>query len=45
VIRLLGGILFLSGMFIMAWNVLKTLAQAQPEEFKAAEPAYWGDHA
>jgi cytochrome c oxidase cbb3-type subunit 1 len=45
VIRLLGGILFLSGMFIMAWNVLKTLAQAQPKEFKAAEPAYWGDHA
>jgi cytochrome c oxidase cbb3-type subunit 1 len=45
VIRLLGGILFLSGMFIMAWNVFKTLGQAQPQEFKAAEPAYWGDHA
>ena len=45
VIRLLGGTLFLSGMFIMAWNVFKTLGQGQPQEFKAAEPAYWGEHA
>jgi cytochrome c oxidase cbb3-type subunit 1 len=45
VIRLLGGVLFLSGMFIMAWNVFKTLGQGQPQEFKAAEPAYWGEHA
>jgi cytochrome c oxidase cbb3-type subunit 1 len=45
VIRLLGGLLFLSGMFIMAWNVFKTLGQGQPQEFKAAEPAYWGEHA
>ena len=44
VIRLLGGLLFLSGMFIMAWNVFKTLTQGEAREFKAAEPAYWGDH-
>jgi cytochrome c oxidase cbb3-type subunit 1 len=45
VIRLLGGTLFLSGMFVMAWNVFKTLGQGQVQEFKAAEPAYWGEHA
>jgi len=45
IIRLLGGILFLSGLFIMMWNVVKTLAQKEAIEFKAAEPAYWGDHA
>ncbi|MDT8320225.1 MAG: cytochrome-c oxidase, cbb3-type subunit I [Xanthomonadales bacterium] len=44
VIRLLGGLLFLSGMFIMAWNVFKTLTQGESREFKAAEPAYWGEH-
>jgi cytochrome c oxidase cbb3-type subunit 1 len=43
VIRLLGGILFLSGMFIMAWNVLKTMTSREVQEFKAAEPAYWGE--
>ena len=45
VIRLLGGILFLGGMFIMAWNVFKTLTHKESVEIKAAEPAYWGDHA
>ena len=45
VIRLLGGILFLAGMFIMAWNTFKTLGQAKAQEFKAAEPAYWGTQA
>jgi len=43
-IRLLGGLLFLSGMFIMAWNMFKTMSQGKPLEFKAAEPAHWGDH-
>jgi cytochrome c oxidase cbb3-type subunit 1 len=43
-IRLLGGILFLSGMFIMFWNLWKTMLQRPAEEFAAAEPAYWGDH-
>jgi hypothetical protein len=37
--------MFLSGMFIMIWNVLKTLGQAPAKEFKAAEPADWGEHA
>ena len=45
VIRLLGGALFLAGMFIMAWNTFKTLGLARPQEFKAAEPAYWGEQA
>ena len=45
VIRLLGGILFLAGMFIMAWNTFKTLGQGSGKEFKAAEPAYWGEQA
>jgi cytochrome c oxidase cbb3-type subunit 1 len=45
VIRLLGGALFLAGMFIMAWNTFKTLGLARPPEFKAAEPAYWGEQA
>ena len=30
VIRLGGGLLYLSGMFIMAWNVIMTLRQPQP---------------
>jgi cytochrome c oxidase cbb3-type subunit 1 len=45
VIRLLGGLLFLSGMFIMAWNTYKTLTQGEAPEFKAAEPAIWGEQA
>jgi cytochrome c oxidase cbb3-type subunit 1 len=45
VIRLLGGTLFLAGMLIMAWNVFKTLGQGQMKETRAAEPAYWGEHA
>jgi len=44
-IRLLGGTLFLAGMFIMAWNTFKTMGQAKAPEFKAAEPAHWGEHA
>jgi cytochrome c oxidase cbb3-type subunit 1 len=44
-IRLLGGTLFLTGMFIMAWNVFKTLGQGRMQESEAAEPAYWGEHA
>jgi len=45
IIRLLGGTLFLAGMFIMAWNTFKTLGQAKAPEFQAAEPADWGEHA
>jgi cytochrome c oxidase cbb3-type subunit 1 len=44
-IRLLGGILYLSGMFIMAWNTWKTMSHKAPQSFKAAEPAYWGEPA
>ncbi|MBT8049756.1 MAG: cytochrome-c oxidase, cbb3-type subunit I [Gammaproteobacteria bacterium] len=44
VIRLLGGLMFLSGMFVMAWNVYKTFATRETPAFKAAEPAYWGEH-
>ena len=36
-VRLLGGALFLSGMFIMAWNVWKTVAGQQPAQFTIAE--------
>ena len=31
-VRLLGGILFLSGMFLMAYNVLKTMSDARPAD-------------
>jgi cytochrome c oxidase cbb3-type subunit 1 len=41
-IRLLGGVLYLSGMFVMAWNVWKTLSLGEVREFRASEPAYWG---
>jgi cytochrome c oxidase cbb3-type subunit 1 len=43
VIRLLGGLLFLSGMFIMLWNLWKTMLQRPAQEFAAAEPAHWGE--
>jgi len=45
VIRLLGGLLYLSGMFVMAWNAWKTMAGRKAPVFQAAEPAYWGDAA
>jgi cytochrome c oxidase cbb3-type subunit 1 len=44
-IRLLGGVLFLSGMFVMAWNTWKTMRSKEPQVFQVAEPAYWGDAA
>ena len=42
-ICLLGGILFLSGMLIMAWNVWKTVAGREPVEAPIPMPA--GAHA
>ena len=42
-IRLLGGLLFLTGMLIMAWNTWKTVAAAKPVE--ALIPAPVGAHA
>jgi cytochrome c oxidase cbb3-type subunit 1 len=38
-IRLLGGVLYLSGMLIMAWNVYKTVAEAKPSEALIPQPA------
>jgi len=39
VIRLLGGISFLAGMFIMAWNLWKTVAGAKPVVAPVPAPA------
>jgi cytochrome c oxidase cbb3-type subunit 1 len=37
VIRLMGGLLYLSGMVIMAWNVYKTAMQGRIEEVRIPE--------
>jgi len=39
-IRLLGGVLFLSGMLVMAWNVFMTVADAKPAEALIPAPAH-----
>jgi len=41
-IRLLGGILYLSGMLIMAWNVWKTATASKPYEALIPAPAHAG---
>src|SRR5687767_2518833 len=38
-IRLLGGVLYLSGMVIMAWNVFKTVTDSRPAEALIPQPA------
>ena len=38
-IRLLGGVLFLSGMLIMAWNVWRTATESKPTEALIPQPA------
>ncbi len=38
-IRLLGGVLYLAGMLIMAWNVAKTVAASRPAEALIPQPA------
>jgi len=38
-IRLLGGLLYLAGMAIMLYNVLKTVAGAKPVDAKIPAPA------
>jgi len=43
-VRLLGGLLFLSGMFFMAWNTWKTFSSKEMKPIPASEPAIWGDH-
>jgi cytochrome c oxidase cbb3-type subunit 1 len=40
VIRLLGGLLYLSGMLIMAWNVYKTISDSKPSEALIPTPVY-----
>jgi cytochrome c oxidase cbb3-type subunit 1 len=37
-IRLLGGLLFLSGMFIMAWNMFLTMAGGKAVDAPVLEP-------
>jgi len=44
-IRLLGGLMFLSGMFFMAWNTWKTLKSKEMKPIAASAPADWSDHA
>jgi cytochrome c oxidase cbb3-type subunit 1 len=39
-IRLLGGLLYLLGMLIMAWNVWKTIAAGRPAEASIPAPAH-----
>jgi cytochrome c oxidase cbb3-type subunit 1 len=39
-IRLLGGLLYLSGMLIMAWNVFKTVTESKPAEALIPAPAH-----
>jgi len=43
-IRLLGGLLFLSGMFVMAWNTWKTLGSKKMTPVPVSAAANWGDH-
>jgi cytochrome c oxidase cbb3-type subunit 1 len=38
-IRLLGGVLYLSGMLVMAWNVYRTVADSKPSEALIPSPA------
>ncbi|MFN4103608.1 MAG: cbb3-type cytochrome c oxidase subunit I, partial [Tepidimonas sp.] len=40
VIRLLGGVLYLAGMFVMAWNVWKTAAQGKVTPVAIPAPAH-----
>ena len=44
-IRLLGGLLFLSGMFLLAWNTWKTLGSKKAEPIEASEALNWGEQA
>jgi cytochrome c oxidase cbb3-type subunit 1 len=44
-IRLLGGLLYLSGMLVMAWNVWKTIEDAKPVDAPIPAPALAPAHA
>jgi cytochrome c oxidase cbb3-type subunit 1 len=39
IVRFLGGLMFLTGMFIMAYNVFKTVAKGSAVEAAIPEPA------
>ena len=39
VVRMLGGAVFLAGMFLMAYNVFKTMSSSSPSTNTAAQPA------
>ncbi|HVL34326.1 MAG TPA: cytochrome-c oxidase, cbb3-type subunit I [Burkholderiales bacterium] len=39
-IRLLGGVLYLAGMLIMAWNVYRTVTESRPTEAAIPAPAH-----
>jgi cytochrome c oxidase cbb3-type subunit 1 len=39
-IRLLGGVLYLAGMLVMAWNVYRTVVGAKPAEALIPQPAH-----
>jgi cytochrome c oxidase cbb3-type subunit 1 len=39
IVRFLGGVLFLGGTLVMAWNILKTIAGAKPAVGTIPEPA------
>ena len=39
-VRLLGGLLFLAGMFLMAYNVWKTVADSDVKDVEVAQPAH-----
>jgi len=45
VIRLLGGLMFLTGMFFMAWNTWKTFNSKKMTPIPASEPIEFGEHA
>ena len=38
-VRFLGGVLFLAGMFLMAWNVAKTISGARPVDAPVPQTA------
>jgi len=44
IVRWLGGLMFLTGMLIMAYNVWKTVAGARPVEAKVLAPTHKGTH-
>jgi len=39
VVRFLGGLMFLGGMFLMAWNVMKTIRNVEPAVVTIKTPA------